>query len=427
MDPSRLGFALAFLALATPLSAATLFDKQEVSQSNLIILAQPLRGNRYTLLLLQQLAGGQQCWRERGDATGTVDMLLLNFDFTGSCERATDSNGYSLRLADEDLGLRYRLQIVNTGDRAKLMAVPYRGNGPTLLVGQTSGAVSDFMKIQLESGWRLTQRVYQGKVLSHYYFTHNSPVTAFSGQSVPVAASSPAPLRPPTRPSSSLTPPSSTTTPGSRPIPIAVVPSSGISASPLTPITNRSPALRQSNASGRTPINLGATSPAPVAASNLNRLPPPPTFATTPATQDTRSSLANTQPRPTLRPLVPSDRPSPTPSSQTNLRPSTAIGSASAPRAIARSSPPQVVDVDANGQLGSSAYLVMIPARSAEVQSLIQQLQELRVPPNNLIERRIASRTGVAVGPFPDRQVAERWRDYLLRKGVNNAQVYFGR
>jgi hypothetical protein len=86
-----------------------------------------------------------------------------------------------------------------------------------------------------------------------------------------------------------------------------------------------------------------------------------------------------------------------------------------------------VVDVDANGQLGSSAYLVMIPARSAEVQSLIQQLQELRVPPNNLIERRIASRTGVAVGPFPDRQVAERWRDYLLRKGVNNAQVYFGR
>jgi hypothetical protein len=417
MDPARIAFALTLMALATPVSASTLFDKQELNQSELIVLAQPLRGNRYTLLLLQQIAGGQQCWQERRDAAGTVEMLLLNFDFTDSCERATDGNGYSLRMADEDLGLAYRLQIINQGDRAKLMAVPYRGNSPTLLVGQTTSAVADFMKIQLEPGWALTRRVYQGKPLSHFYFTHSSPLTAFSGQSVSIASATSAPLRPLFRPTTPTTPPPTALPPSTgQAIPIPVVRSFGNSTLPNTPSPNPF-STGPGSASQRTPINLGAPqNAASVGAGMPRRLPPPPSFNS--GSTPSASGSPTPQPsRPPLRPLVSSSR----------LSSPLQARTASSSTTTARNSTPQVVDVDVNGQLGSNAYLVMIPAKSTDVQSLIQQLQTLRVPSNNLIERRIASRTGVAVGPFPDRQVAERWRDYLLRKGVNNAQLYFGR
>jgi hypothetical protein len=47
---------------------------------------------------LEQIPGKQKCWSESGSNPVMIDPLLLNFDFTGICRRATDSNGYSIRL-----------------------------------------------------------------------------------------------------------------------------------------------------------------------------------------------------------------------------------------------------------------------------------------------------------------------------------------
>ncbi|WP_013322232.1 DUF3747 domain-containing protein [Gloeothece verrucosa] len=152
-------------------SAAT-FDQQEVDQSSFIAIARPYGNNKYDLLIIRQIPQQRQCWSESGTKPVTVDPLLLNFDFTGSCERSTDSNGYSVRIDGEDYGLNYLLSIEQRNGELVLVALNrVDPSKPPIVIGRTYGMTQGLLKIFLNPGWRFTKRTYQGKVLGHVYLT----------------------------------------------------------------------------------------------------------------------------------------------------------------------------------------------------------------------------------------------------------------
>lgn len=160
------------------------FSQREIDPSRVIAIAAPLAdGNAHQLVVVEQLSN-RACWRESGFQPTRVEPLLLNFDFTNLCGRSTDSNGYSLRVGGEDLGWRYSLRLVPTRNDLRLMAVPTSGrNFPTLEVGRTGGRINDFTRIELNPGWRITKRSYNGQVLDHYYLTNDRTLASLASDS----------------------------------------------------------------------------------------------------------------------------------------------------------------------------------------------------------------------------------------------------
>lgn len=187
-----------------PTTAAT-FDSAEVKGDNFIAVAAPYGENKHQLLIIEQLSNRRPCWSENGSNPVTVDPLLLNFDFTGICGRSTDSNGYSLRMSGEDLGLEYILRIVERNGDLVLVGTPrVNRSAPEIEIGSTQGMSNGFAKIILNPGWRFTRRTYQGKSLGHIYLTTDSsaPVASESNTTPrPLPSSQPALSSPPPPPS----------------------------------------------------------------------------------------------------------------------------------------------------------------------------------------------------------------------------------
>ncbi|MBE9075158.1 DUF3747 domain-containing protein, partial [Microcystis sp. LEGE 08355] len=170
---SSLKFTLLFsllggCLLTTP-SQATLFEQREVNQEDFIAIARPYGNGKYDLLILQQIPGKRQCWAVNGTEPTIVQPLLLDFDFTGSCERATDSNGYSLRIQGEDYGLEYLLRIVQRNGELVLVGTPRNPRQSEVIIGRTKGLGTGLMQIYLIDGWRFTKRSLAGQNLSHIY------------------------------------------------------------------------------------------------------------------------------------------------------------------------------------------------------------------------------------------------------------------
>ncbi|HIK37994.1 MAG: DUF3747 domain-containing protein [Geminocystis sp.] len=163
------------------------FQETEVKQEDFIAVAQPLGGNRYNLLVIEQIPKKNRCWREEGENPVSVDLLLLNFDFTGHCRRSTDANGYSIRYDGQDYGLDYILALVERNGEVVLMGYNRRNTSASpIVVGSTRGISRSPMKIFLNPGWRFTKRTYEGKVLGHVYFSFDSsraPVMENNGTS----------------------------------------------------------------------------------------------------------------------------------------------------------------------------------------------------------------------------------------------------
>lgn len=202
---------------------ATTFNSQEVTANRFVTVAAPYaNGTQHQLLILEQVSDRRQCWSEQGTAPTLIDPLLADFDFTGICNRSTDSNGYSLRLADEDMNWRYSLRIVRQANDMVLMAMPNDDRtSPPLEIGRTNGITSEFAEIQLNPGWRLTRRTYNGQPLGHIYLTsdrtRDTLIAEAGGRSVATLPSTPAPPSDPSRPSTPpSSPPSSTVTVPSR-------------------------------------------------------------------------------------------------------------------------------------------------------------------------------------------------------------------
>ncbi|MEA5498539.1 DUF3747 domain-containing protein [Limnoraphis robusta Tam1] len=156
------------------------FGKQEVQQERFIAIAVP-RAYGYSLVIVEQVSNTTPCWSESGNNPIQVDPLLLNFDFTGICGRATDSNGYSVRMGEQDLALSHTLSVRGTGNEILLVATS-RANPQEapIVIGRTYGLSNGFTKILLEPGWRFTKRTYQDKTLGHIYFTNDISASAYS-------------------------------------------------------------------------------------------------------------------------------------------------------------------------------------------------------------------------------------------------------
>ena len=181
----RTYLALAGLALAgagLPLvqprlaSAADLFQSVDVDAERFAVLARPVGDDDWTLLVLEQVTPQPACWQARPD--GLVDPSLNRFDYTGVCSRYLDSNGYSLRVAEQDLGTTYWLRVQQVGSRLELQAVS-PGTSAILVVGRADIPLRDrdgFVALSLEPGWDLKRRTYGERTLSHLYFASPTPL-----------------------------------------------------------------------------------------------------------------------------------------------------------------------------------------------------------------------------------------------------------
>ncbi len=191
-------FGLRFLALTALLSlagfgqspaAAAEFGNQELDSNKVITVASPIGNRAHQLLVLEQLSNSRQCWEESED---NVKPLLLQFDFTGICGRGTDSNGYSVRVGGEDLGWRYDLRMLRDGDDLKLVARSVSDRSkPDIEVGRASNQSGEFTAVELNPGWRVTKRTYNGQVLGHYYLTHNQDLNTLAAAAPSTPAASP--------------------------------------------------------------------------------------------------------------------------------------------------------------------------------------------------------------------------------------------
>ena len=181
----------AFLIMSGIRSAiAVSFDQTEIEQNNVTAIAQPRKDGSYQLLIIEQLPNKRQCWSESGNDPVTVDPLLLSFDFTNDCRRATDSNGFSIRMAGTDLGLKYTLSLQNIDGEVLLVGSPSDRNAQPIIIGRTKGITDGFLKIILEPGWRFTKRAYQGQTLGHFYFTSDQTAPDSAGIGVTPTSSS---------------------------------------------------------------------------------------------------------------------------------------------------------------------------------------------------------------------------------------------
>jgi hypothetical protein len=188
-------------------AARALFDSTAVPEERFAVLAQPIGRAQWKLLVLEQIKTQPRCWSARQD--GLVEPSLNRFNFSGICKRYLDSNGYSLRSGGQDLGTRFRFRLKRSGTSLKLEALDPQQRAP-LLVGQARISKRDpngFVALQLEPGWALERRVYQGRPLSHLYFAHQEPVnrllvmassrghrSGFSRLGAPMAPITPPPL-----------------------------------------------------------------------------------------------------------------------------------------------------------------------------------------------------------------------------------------
>lgn len=203
LTPFAMATATAVAIAPTLPTAAAEFAQQDIDQNRVVAIASPVRnGQLHTLMILEQVSDQRSCWQESGNGPVQIEPLLLNFDFTGICKRLTDSNGYSLRVAGQDLGLSYRIQVLHQNNDLVLRASPVRDRStyPPIEIGRANGTTTGFAKLELNPGWRLTRRVYNGRTLDHIYLTHdeplNVPVATASGPLTQPGTGTPAPSNP---------------------------------------------------------------------------------------------------------------------------------------------------------------------------------------------------------------------------------------
>lgn len=174
--------ATLLIGITTPLAPAIAqnYEEQEVNESEYIAVAAPFGGNKYNLLIIRQIPGKAKCWSESGSNPVVIEPLLLKMpDFTGICDRKTDSNGYAIRIDGEDYGKEYLLSVIERNGDLLLVGTPSLGSTQKeIVVGKTNGVQPGaYLKIDLQPGWQFTRRMYQGKMLGLVYLSGDS--TAF--------------------------------------------------------------------------------------------------------------------------------------------------------------------------------------------------------------------------------------------------------
>lgn len=75
----------------------------------------------------------------------------------------------------------------------------------------------------------------------------------------------------------------------------------------------------------------------------------------------------------------------------------------------------------------SAPYYVVIPTDSSNLGTLSSQVIQLGTPPDRVQQRTAPRGPHVAVGPFTDRGLANRWNDFYREAGLGNSRVFFQR
>ncbi|MGG6239571.1 hypothetical protein ACQ4N7_13165 [Nodosilinea sp. AN01ver1] len=78
-------------------------------------------------------------------------------------------------------------------------------------------------------------------------------------------------------------------------------------------------------------------------------------------------------------------------------------------------------------QSASAPYYVVIPTDSSNLGNLSNQVIQLGTPPDRVQQRTAPRGPHVAVGPFTDRGLANRWNDFYREAGIGNSRVFFQR
>lgn len=207
-------FGLSIGTLPSPSKRAiaqTTFQQQEIpDQGRFVAVAAPVGdGSTHKLVIFEQRSDQRLCWDESGSNPTIVIPLLLTFDFTGICGRSIDSNGFSMRMAGNDMGLTHTLSIIRTDTDMLLMGVnPLRRRDPAVEIGRTNGITTDFAKITLNPGWRFARRAYEGQPLGHVYLANDRSFEEVAGAPAP----SPVVINPAPRPSQPTQPTQPTVT-----------------------------------------------------------------------------------------------------------------------------------------------------------------------------------------------------------------------
>ncbi|MEM6520071.1 MAG: DUF3747 domain-containing protein [Cyanobacteria bacterium P01_D01_bin.71] len=124
----------------------------------------------YKLWLIRENQPGANCWGLDGNSPTIVDPVWTTN--VGPCGTTSDTNGYSIRVGGEELRTRYALTVQESDGELLLLGKPLTGK--PFVIGRTGGiSPQGYMQIELEPGWRITQRTFEGQRLSHFYYTND--------------------------------------------------------------------------------------------------------------------------------------------------------------------------------------------------------------------------------------------------------------
>ncbi|MGB6015434.1 MAG: DUF3747 domain-containing protein, partial [Nodosilinea sp.] len=157
---------------------AQTFGNTAINAANFLVVAVPgSTAQPYRLYIVEQLQPNPPCWTiaNPGGEPTQVNALWNTFDFTGVCRLQRDTNGYAIRLAGQDLsGARFE---VNQKDGDLLLQfAPSTVSRNRITIGRANGiSPTGFTQIDLNPGWSLTKRTFNGQVVSSHllYFTND--------------------------------------------------------------------------------------------------------------------------------------------------------------------------------------------------------------------------------------------------------------
>jgi hypothetical protein len=201
------------LALLPLAGSAGVFGSQPLAEGATVALAQPLDGDRWNLILVEQLRpGAASCWSRQGD--GSVTIAAENgaaensaaengargngiarenggslasssqiirpraADGDSRCSRLQSSSGYSLRAADGELPSPWRLRIAAGAAGLELQALnpSLTTPVPVARAPMPPAAGEGLASFRLEPGWSFQGRTYAGRRLSHIYLASAEPL-----------------------------------------------------------------------------------------------------------------------------------------------------------------------------------------------------------------------------------------------------------
>lgn len=172
------------------LAQAQQFGEQAVVDPNrfLLVAAPGSALNPIQFFIIEQQNNTRPCWQEV--SPGAINPLWTTFDFTGICGRYGDSNAFSIRTAGVEQGLNYQFKLEERDGSLVLFGLP-KPNNPDrrrLIIGRSNGRSSTgFTRINLEPGWSLAKRTFNGQVLGHVYATNTATVAQLLDATGPIA------------------------------------------------------------------------------------------------------------------------------------------------------------------------------------------------------------------------------------------------